>query len=125
MISKEKEIRNMLEYLSGKDYNFQKRGDGEFCITHSLISDESIPKRDNDSLNIDFNKKEIEVYSYDESYHNGDHYHCVNTKLDWSKLESIRDVVKKYVRAVAEKEVLETFKNSLVEKRLEVIMKGK
>jgi hypothetical protein len=124
-MDKEQEIRNMLEHIAGKEYTIRKRAEGVFYLERDYgIDTSSLPSDRYRNFTVDFNNKTIEAYSYEESYHNGDHYNCSNDNVAWECLLSAHDALMRVLRKELEKEVIDELRNALTNKKLAEILKG-
>jgi hypothetical protein len=94
----EKQIFNLLSFISQNHIQYEYRVEeprpnifktSNYSLT-SLWSD----NREKHHLTIDYNIKNITVYAYDESRHNGDHYNDHSYNISWDKLNEILPSVK-------------------------------
>lgn len=133
MNNQEQEILNMLEYLA-LHYSYpnpvSKQRDKVFTIDYyisntDLALKDKFPDRDCHSFTLDFNLKQIKVYSYHESYHNGNHYDCHDAILDWMYLSFGYDNLKRKVQETALKEVKHKAEIAMRDERVNSILAGK
>ena len=124
----DKHILNMLNYIANKYSGISKRSDGIFEIDNYIVYSLGIKDtdlcRDFSSLTIDFNKKTMSLYSYDESGHNGDHFNCKHSNIDWGNLLLSFDSLLNFSRSIATDEVTNKLKYDLATTRLDEILKG-
>lgn len=127
-MTKEKEIRNMLEYLCKKDickFTQSSPGlfhvEGFFCAPNNL---KLLARQNHNDFTVDFNKKTMSIYAYDESYHNGDHYNCFSLNLKWSCLLTGYESLKEYIRPLALQDFKDEEENKIAKKQLQKILKG-
>jgi hypothetical protein len=90
---KEKEILKMLKYLSKNPYktNIRERTENSFYVSFNIFNcrDKEIVSRDHCSTEIDFNKKDINLFACDESYHNGSDYNNIKINYKWANIDII------------------------------------
>lgn len=132
-MKKEQEIRYMLKLLDGKLLSrgdgIREREDGVYYIDGfiSFVPSQESEKRENYSFTVDFNQRKITMYGYDISYHNGDHYRCIERELPWEQLETAYDSLRSHAEIIAhdliEKEEFDHQKK-VVSDRLDQILKG-
>lgn len=125
-MNKEQEIRSMLEYLT-KRYGYsstRKRADGIF-ETPNLKWISVADKQESQCFTIDFNKKTIEVYVWDESGHNGDHFNYYTENVNWEHLLTGYDSFLNQTRAAAKAEAVRKLENQLADISVEKILSGK
>ena len=95
---KEKQIFNLFEFLSNNNAyysNTKKVRDHLFTSNDSRIYSvfaadlAAEDKRDSCDITFDFVNKKIDLYLYNESYHNGDPRNIKEVSIPWSKLEFV------------------------------------
>ena len=114
----DKQIQNMLNYLSNKNYSIHKFNDNKFELRLNIDNN----KHDNCEYIIDFNNKTIYLYSYDESRHNGDHYNCEYIDLPWSELNRFSLHIKSMMESTLHSEVQKEQIQSLVDSKFNSIL---
>ncbi len=119
-------IEKMLEYLCENRVislnSCRKIGNRSFEIKEMISL--NIPKedyRDHHIYTISFKVKSLNMYAYDESHHNGDHYNYHARDIDFSNILSIFNTLTVLCREKIEYELKKEAINKAVDEKMKVM----
>ena len=119
-------IEKMLTYLCKNgaiSLNSCRNIGNRFFQIKEMIS-LNLPKedyREHHEYTISFKEKSLNMYAYDESAHNGDHYNCYARDIDFSNILSIFDALTVLCRKKMEDELKKESINRAIDEKMKVM----
>ena len=119
-MNKEREIINMLEYITKGYYHGISKYNNTFKIDYYV--GKNFVEQEAHVSKVDFENKTCEIYSYDISHHNGDHYNCITNQLKYNDIDF--DRLHNYLTNIVKKKAKEDVIREMTESRARNIIQG-